>query len=90
MVAVALLPPLVTLGMLLGGGHLEPALGAFLLVMVNLVCINLAGVVTFLAQGIRPLTWWEKSRARRATRNAIFIWSLLLALLVALILIAKQ
>src|SRR5690606_8544583 len=55
MVAVALLPPLVNFGLLLGGGHFVPASGAFLLLAINVVCVNLAGVIVFLAQGVRPL-----------------------------------
>ena len=43
MVAVALLPPLVTFGLLLGGGHPAPAMGALSLFLVNLICVNLAG-----------------------------------------------
>lgn len=81
MVAVALLPPVVITGMLLGAGHLEPAFGAFLLVISYLVGINLAGVTTFVAQGIRPMTWWEEEKAKRATRVAIPLWVLLLLLL---------
>lgn len=54
MVAVALVPPLATLGMLVGAGYLMPAFGAGLLVGANLVCIHVAGLVTFLAQGVRP------------------------------------
>ena len=50
MVAVALLPPLVTSGLLLGGGHPALAAGAFSLFLVNLICINLAGVTTFLCK----------------------------------------
>ena len=48
----------------------------------------LAGVVTFLVQGVRPRTWWEADRAKRATRIAITLWVLLLAILIALILLA--
>lgn len=84
MVAVALLPPMVTLGMLLGAGHWDPALGAFLLVVAYLVGINLAGVSTFVARGVRPMTWWEEEKARRATRLAIPLWALLLLLLLFL------
>jgi uncharacterized membrane protein len=54
MVAVALLPPLVTLRLLLGSGNWRLAEGAALLFLINITCINLAGVVTFLAQGVRP------------------------------------
>jgi uncharacterized hydrophobic protein (TIGR00341 family) len=85
MVAVALLPPLVTLGMLIGSGNWELALGSLLLFLTNLICINLSGVVTFLIQGIRPLTWWEKEKAKKAIRNAIFLWSILLMALVLII-----
>ncbi len=85
MVAVALLPPLVALGMLAGAGHWELALGAFLLFVVNLICVNLAGVLTFIVQGIRPLTWWETKRARKATRIAIAFWTIFLTILVIIL-----
>ncbi len=90
MVAVALLPPLVTLGMLAGAGRWDMAIGALLLLLVNLICINLAGVVTFLARGIRPLTWWEEKRAKKATRRAIAIWTILLLLLVLVIFLSQR
>jgi len=54
MVAVALLPPLVTFGLLLGVGHMASATGALSLFLINLICVNLAGVTTFLVQSIRP------------------------------------
>lgn len=81
MVAVALMPPLVVCGMLLGSGHFNLALGAFLLTAANVICVNLAGVVTFIAQGVRPSGWRETVIARRDTRRAIVIWLTLLALL---------
>ncbi len=90
MVAVALLPPLVTLGMLVGAGQWDLAQGALLLFLVNLICVNLAGVVTFLARGIRPLSWWEAKRAKKATRLAIVLWSSLLAILAVLILLSQR
>lgn len=85
MVAVALLPPLVVFGMLVASGQWELARGAIYLFLVNFICVNLAGVVTFLVQGIRPLTWWEASKAKRATGIAILIWVFLLAVLVLVI-----
>jgi uncharacterized hydrophobic protein (TIGR00341 family) len=89
MVAVALLPPLVTAGLLMGSGYWDPATGALMLFFVNLICVNLSGVVTFLIQGIRPLTWWEAARAKKSTRNAILSWTLLLLILAALIIIGS-
>ncbi len=85
MVAVALLPPLVTAGLLLGGGAPVPMMAALSLFLVNLLCINLAGVLTFVMQGIKPTNWWEKDRANKATRAAIGLSVTLLAVLIALI-----
>jgi uncharacterized hydrophobic protein (TIGR00341 family) len=90
MVAVALLPPLVTFGLLLGGEHPVLAMGALSLFLMNLICVNLAGVVTFLVQGIRPAIWWEKDRAVKATRVAIGLWAALLAALVGMILLLRK
>lgn len=88
MVAVALLPPAVVAGMLVGAGRFQGAAGAALLTVANLVCLNLAGVVTFLVQHVRPRNAWESERANRAAKIAIAIWVVLLAILVALILFA--
>ncbi len=90
MVAVALLPPLAAFGMLVGSQQWALSLAALLLVAVNLICINLAGVMTFLVQGVRPLRWWEADRAKRATRLAIALWALLLALLVVVVLLSRK
>jgi len=86
MVAVALLPPLVAFGLLLGGGYPAMAMGALSLFLMNLICVNLAGVTTFLAQGIRPTTWWEKDRASKAMRIAIGLWVTMLTALSGMIL----
>jgi uncharacterized hydrophobic protein (TIGR00341 family) len=88
MVAVALLPPLVVTGLLIGSGNWLQAAGAFVLLMVNITCINLAAVATFLLQRVRPRTWWEAERAKRATRVAIILWvAVFLILLVLLFLV---
>jgi len=86
MVAVALLPPLVTFGLLMGSGHQSLAWGAMLLFVANFISVNLSGVATFLAQGIRPLSWLEAKRAKRASIVAIALWLLMLAVLVVIIL----
>ena len=90
MVAVALLPPLATSGLLLGGGHPTLAIGAFSLFLVNLICVNLAGVTTFVLQGIKPTSWWEKDRAVKATRIAIALSVTLLSVLVGMILLVHR
>jgi uncharacterized hydrophobic protein (TIGR00341 family) len=85
MVAVALLPPTAALGLMLGAGQYHHALGAGLLLAVNVVCVNLAAKVVFLAKGIHPRTWWERKRAKRAMLVYILIWILSLVLLVVMI-----
>jgi uncharacterized hydrophobic protein (TIGR00341 family) len=90
MVAVSLLPPLVTFGMLIGAGYMQKAFGAMLLFFTNIICINLAGVITFLLQGIHPITWWEANRAKKATLIAIMIWIFLLFSLLFIIFLAKR
>lgn len=78
MIAVALMPPLAACGMLLGSGHASLAGGAAVLFITNLICINVAGIVTFLAVGLPPQRW-------RVTGLLLTFWSGLLLLLVALI-----
>jgi len=82
MVAVALMPPLVVMGLLLGAGYVSEAAGAAELLTVNIVCVNLAGVATFLAQKVVPARYWEVERARAATRRAVTLWASLLLVLV--------
>ena len=83
MVAVALLPPLVALGLFIGAGMWGSVWGSGPLLLVNVVPVNLAAVCTFLAQGVRPMKWYEEERARKATRLAIVLWLVALALLAA-------
>jgi len=90
MVAVALLPPLASLGLLLGSGYLIPALGAGLLLITNIICVNLAGVLVFWIQGVRPTSWWEEKQAQRATKISIAVCAGLLILLVLAIILSKR
>jgi uncharacterized hydrophobic protein (TIGR00341 family) len=82
MVAVALLPPAATLGLMLGHGEFHLALGAALLLTVNVVCVNLASKLVFLVKGIRPRTSAEKDKAKRAMTAYILVWIVTLAVLV--------
>ncbi|MFW5968911.1 MAG: TIGR00341 family protein, partial [Persicimonas sp.] len=90
MVAVALLPPLVSLGMLFGAGYWSMAVAPLLLFLINVICINLAAVITFVAWKVSPRTHHEEKRAHRAWRRAIALWVLLLGALVALALFAGE
>lgn len=90
MVAVALMPPLVTVGLMLGSGHFVLAVDALWLSLTNIICINLAAVATFWVQGVRPTTWWEANIAKRATKISVISSLVLLAVLIAIILFAKR
>ncbi|QAS51777.1 TIGR00341 family protein [Halobacillus litoralis] len=87
MVAVALLPPSVALGMSIGHGAFASAYGAFLLVTVNIMSILLAAVTIFSISGIRPVRWEEVQRANVSRPLAIVFVIVIVLLLAAFILI---
>lgn len=90
MVAVALLPPLTVFGLLLGAGEYELAVGALLLFITNIICVNLAGIATFLFQGVSPRTWYAADKAKKATRKSLVLWIITLALLAVIIYIWRN
>ena len=85
MVSVALLPPLVVLGMLIGSGLWSSAIETAVLVSTNIVCLNLAAIATFWLRDIRPQHWWQKFQASKITGLATIFWLIVLALLVSVI-----
>jgi len=74
MIAVALMPPAASVG--LGIAYADPrlAVGAGVLVLVNLLSINIAGIVTIWIKRYNPTHWYDAQQARRATllRLAVF------------------
>lgn len=85
MVAVALLPPTATMGMMLGMGAWQHAIGAAMLLAMNIVCVNIAAKVVLLFRGIKPRTWLEREKARQSMTSYAIFWLLLLLILVAAI-----
>jgi uncharacterized hydrophobic protein (TIGR00341 family) len=81
MVAVALLPPTATLGMMLASSHKEFAAGAALLLAVNIVCVNLSATLVFLFKGVRPRTWIEKRKAQQSAAWIGLFWTAALVML---------
>lgn len=65
MIAAALIPPAAAVGVALAWGEPLAAIGASVLVLVNLVSINLAGLLTLWYSGYRPERFYETSIARR-------------------------
>ena len=85
MVAVALLPPIVETGILLGQNKIISSISSFLIFSINVVGINLAAILTFLAEGISPRTWWMKKKAKKTIWLFISIWLLIMLALIILI-----
>ncbi|QHE51208.1 TIGR00341 family protein [Pontibacillus sp. HMF3514] len=85
MVAVALLPPNIALGMSIGKGLWGQAYGSFLLVTVNIMCILLSAVIVFSLTGIRPVRWREVQRANVSRSLSIVFVLLIVASLISVI-----
>jgi len=84
MVAVALLPPAVTMGMFAGAGLWSPAIGAAMLLGVNVVCVNLAAQFVFVIKKLGPRTLTEQTDSKRLVIRNIVLWLALLATIVAM------
>lgn len=89
MVAVALLPPTVAMGMSVGNGDVELAYGAFLLLTVNVMSILLAAASIFSISGIRPVRWEEVKRANVSRPLSITFVAVIIIILVGVILLGK-
>lgn len=88
-ISASLVPPLVIFGLMLGSGNIYEATGTLMLFLVNIICINLAGIAVFISQGIKPSTWWEAKRARKETTIAIVVWLILLTALALIIQVSR-
>ena len=84
MVAVAILPPTATLGLMIASGNYHLALGAGLLLAVNVVSVNLAAKLVLLIKGVKPRTWYDKAKARQSMWAYIIFWVIILLLLLGI------
>ncbi len=89
MVAVAILPPAATMGIMIGAGQFDLAIGAALLLAVNIVSVNLSAKIVFIFKGIKPRTWLGSERARESTTVYMILWLVSLAILIAIILMTR-
>ncbi len=89
MVAVALLPPTATLGLMIGAGQPKLAVGAALLLAVNIVSVNLAAKIVFWVRGVKPRSWLEKQKANQSMVTYMVIWAISLFVLLVVIFIRK-
>jgi len=67
MIAVALIPPAAAVGIGIAYGIPMLAIGAFVLVSVNVLSINLAALVVLWYSGYQPEQWFQSKNAREAT-----------------------
>lgn len=85
MVAVALMPPAVTFGVMAGAGEMKLAYGAALLLAVNVVSVAIAAQSVFLLKGFKPRTWYMRAKSRQSVKLSLFFWMLMLAAVALLI-----
>ncbi len=81
MVAVALLPPAASAGLLAGTGELDLAGRAALLLSINIVAVILAALLVYFFKGVRPRTWLERRSAKRSVYVNAGVWLTLVIVL---------
>lgn len=81
MVAVAILPPTATVGLMLATQNYKLALGAALLLAVNVVSVNLSAKLVLMFKGLKPRTWLEKEKAKQSIMTYIIFWFISLFIL---------
>ena len=83
MVSVALLPPAASFAILLANERYEMAAGALILLLINTVCVQLSGSLTFICQGFRGRTYLEREEAKSGLTLFMSFWIILISILVA-------
>ncbi|WP_240468605.1 TIGR00341 family protein [Gracilibacillus sp. YIM 98692] len=89
MVSVALLPPTVVLGMMLGDGQWESSLTPLMLLCVNISGILLSAIIVFWTSGIQPIKWREIQEANTSKTYSLVFISIVILILGILIYITK-
>uniref|UniRef100_A9A9S7 Hydrophobic protein (TIGR00341 family) n=1 Tax=Methanococcus maripaludis (strain C6 / ATCC BAA-1332) TaxID=444158 RepID=A9A9S7_METM6 len=87
MIAVALMPPLVAFGLMLGSGYYVESIPILILFIVNIISVNFASASLFYLYGITPYKWWEIEKARKLSMYSILFWFLNLIILACIIII---
>ncbi len=85
MVAVALMPPTVAMGIAASSGLMNEAYGAALLLAINIICVNLSAKAVFTMKGIKPRTWYQRKKTKQSLRLSLAFWSISLAVLAIII-----
>lgn len=90
MVAVALIPPNVVLGMSVGSAMWPEAYGSMLLLIGNITSVILAGIIVFSLSGIQPVKWSEVDKAKTSRKLSILFVSLVIIILIIVILFSNN
>ncbi|WP_222599408.1 TIGR00341 family protein [Aquibacillus kalidii] len=85
MVSVALLPPTVVLGMMLGAGEWSLSFTPLLLLLVNINSIILSAILIFWSSGIKPVNWREIQMANTSRKYAILFIGIVICVLALII-----
>ncbi|MEW6525210.1 MAG: TIGR00341 family protein [Spirochaetota bacterium] len=80
-IAVALMPPLCTIGIGIGNFDWHIARGALILFSINLISISLAGAIIFWIMKIHPISKEEKAKVTRRALSQIIISVILLTII---------
>ena len=81
MVSVALLPPAASFSILIANGESSLAMGALMLLIINTVCVQLAGNIVFISQGIKARTVKERNMAKGSLKYFIMFWVISISIL---------
>ncbi|WP_083866575.1 TIGR00341 family protein [Natronococcus occultus] len=81
MIAAALIPPAAAAGIAIAWGTPNAAVGSIILVFVNLLAINITGLLTLWVMGYRPHVWGETGVAREQVRRHIIVFSVAILVL---------
>ncbi|GEM02177.1 TIGR00341 family protein [Halolactibacillus halophilus] len=90
MVSVALLPPTVVLGMIIGAGEWGMVITPLLLVLVNIHAILLSAILVFWLTGIKPINWKEVQVASVSRVAALVFVSVVIIILAVVIFLVSQ
>ena len=81
MVSVALLPPAASFSILIANGEYSLGFGSLMLLVINTICVQLAGNIVFISQGIKARTIEERDTAKGSLKYFILFWLVSISIL---------
>ncbi|ASN06977.1 TIGR00341 family protein [Virgibacillus necropolis] len=88
MISLAVLPPAIVLGMMVGAAQWEDAIQPLLLLLININSILLSAILVFWVSGIKPVNWKDIQEAGTSRVNSLlFTGTIFLALIITVVLL---